>query len=82
MDAGIRHGYPHGYRGFIPAGEGGMKYKCAMCKIVFDSDWEDAEAEEEFQREFPGCTHDDDDVVCDDCWSKMVAFVPPPGRDR
>lgn len=56
------------------------EYRCAKCGGVFLKGRPDEEAEAEFQKEFPGGTHDSEDVVCDDCWNVMTGQVPPPGR--
>lgn len=47
-----------------------MKYKCAICKEEFGTDWPEEEAEAELAENFPGYDKQDCDVVCDDCYKQ------------
>ncbi len=56
------------------------EYQCASCGDVCEKGRSDEEAWTEYDANFPGESHDDDiEVVCDDCYQKMVAQLPPPG---
>ena len=59
------------------------EYQCASCGGVFDSKpkegWTEKDKWAEHDRNFPGASHEDTEVVCDDCYLKMIAADPPPG---
>jgi hypothetical protein len=48
------------------------EFRCAACGGVFDKGWSDDEAAAELGRAFPGFTTDDCDLVCDDCYDRMI----------
>lgn len=45
-----------------------MTYKCAVCEGVFEEGWSDEEAVAELNKDFPGFTKDQCDIVCEDCY--------------
>jgi DNA-directed RNA polymerase subunit RPC12/RpoP len=50
------------------------EYTCAACGGVFERGWEDSEAEAEYQGAFPieAVIGEPREIVCDDCYRKMV----------
>jgi len=48
--------------------------KCSMCGIELEtpSPEEEKEMREELNDGFPGCAVEDCDVVCDDCYKKVL----------
>jgi hypothetical protein len=46
------------------------EYKCSVCNEVYEKGWSDEEAMAESESIFG--KHDDLEVVCDDCFNKMV----------
>lgn len=48
------------------------KFTCAACGETFDKELSDEEAEAQLEDEFPGFTPDDCDIVCDDCFKKIM----------
>ena len=48
------------------------EYQCAVCNGVFEKGWSDEEAREELGENFPWCSVNDCELVCDDCYSKMM----------
>ncbi len=51
-------------------------YQCAACDGVFDKCWSDDEAAAERDENFPGLEPEDQAVVCDDCYRKMMGLPP------
>jgi hypothetical protein len=48
-------------------------YECAVCHGVFEKGWTDEEANAEAAAIFGAAPPEDErDVVCDDCWVKLV----------
>ena len=47
------------------------EFKCVVCEGVFEKELTDKEAEKQLEKEFPGWTTDQCDLVCDDCFKKM-----------
>lgn len=54
------------------------KFKCSLCKKTFRSVRDDTDALAEFDMNFPGESHQDLAVVCDDCYKKMTSVIPLP----
>jgi len=54
------------------------KFKCAACGQVFEREWSDEEAQKEYKENF-GDFNDGlgTEIVCDDCYKKMMAEYPP-----
>lgn len=52
-------------------------YICAMCGGIFEKGWSDEEAWAEHDANFLGMSHDESEIVCDDCYQKMIAINPP-----
>lgn len=48
-----------------------MKYTCAMCSGEFESEWTEAEAVAEKERDFGSVPLDQCDVVCDVCYQQI-----------
>jgi len=48
-----------------------MKYRCSMCKNVYEKGWTEEEATEELKENFPGFNKEVCDIVCDDCYKEM-----------
>lgn len=48
------------------------EYTCACCKETFLKDWSDEEAEAECEKLFPGYNRENQVVVCDDCYQKIM----------
>ena len=48
-------------------------YTCAACRETFDKDWTDEEAEAEFKRDFPGIKDTERDLVCDECYNRIMS---------
>lgn len=53
------------------------EYRCAHCGEVYEKGWTEAEALAESAENFGPIASDDVAVVCDDCYKKMVAAIPP-----
>ena len=51
------------------------EYTCAMCGGVFAAEWSDEEAWAEHDNRFPGASHDNAAVICDDCYQTMFSGV-------
>ncbi len=49
-------------------------YQCDACGGVFDKAWSDEEAGAERDKNFPGLEPEDQAVVCDDCYRKMMGL--------
>lgn len=52
------------------------EFTCASCHQTFDKDWSDEEAAAEYGEVFPDAVGAVD-VVCDDCYNKMITVMPP-----
>lgn len=48
-----------------------MKYTCAMCEGEFESQWTEAEAVAEKERDFGSVPLEECDQVCDDCYQEI-----------
>jgi DNA-directed RNA polymerase subunit RPC12/RpoP len=49
-------------------------YTCAACSGVFDKGWSDEEALAEKEENWGDMSMDDMEVVCDDCYRKMMGL--------
>ncbi len=59
------------------------EYQCAECGGIFKKGRSDEEAWLEHDENFPGASHETTEIICDDCYQKMIAVEPPPGmRDK
>ena len=47
-------------------------YTCALCKGVFEFEWTDKEATQEMEENFPGIPKEECDIICDDCFKKVM----------
>lgn len=56
----------------------GDEYTCAICGKVHEIARPSDEAWAEYERNFPGVGREDCDLVCDDCYQKMMKsdFTP------
>jgi len=50
-----------------------MEYTCDVCKKTHTSDWEDGEAVEEYSEKFGEFDREATNIVCDDCYKKIMA---------
>jgi DNA-directed RNA polymerase subunit RPC12/RpoP len=50
-------------------------YQCGNCKGIFERTRTDAECLEEFERLMPECVNDEKAIVCDNCWTKIMAWI-------
>ena len=48
--------------------------QCGACNGVFDKGWSDDDAVREWRENFPGLEPEDQAVVCDDCYRKMMGL--------
>lgn len=48
-----------------------MSFKCNICEGVFEKELTDEEAKKQLEKEFPGWTTDQCDLICDDCYNKL-----------
>lgn len=48
-----------------------MKYTCAMCNGDFESEWTEAEAIAEKERDFVTVSLEDCGVICDNCYQQI-----------
>lgn len=55
-------------------------YRCEVCKGEFTSLTSDAEAVEEFKREFGRMPPEDRVKVCEVCYRKVMAFLEREGK--
>lgn len=55
------------------------EYQCSVCKGIFEKGWTDEEAKSEYSENFPKSEEagDEMDVVCDDCYNRMIDIFPP-----
>ena len=52
------------------------EYQCAMCDGIFEKGRPDEEAWAEHDSNFPGEPHAAAEIVCEDCYEKMIAILP------
>lgn len=57
-------------------------YTCAKCGGVFEYAWTDEEAEAERQEKYPSFSQAECDIVCDDCFKQVDAWVTNEGLPR
>lgn len=50
-------------------------FQCAVCGGIFTPTWDDSEAVQEFEENFPGYSVDDCDIVCDDCYNQIMKKI-------
>jgi DNA-directed RNA polymerase subunit RPC12/RpoP len=48
-------------------------YRCVVCGEEFVSAWTDEEAREELDKKFPGVPIEECELVCDDCYQKLMS---------
>lgn len=53
------------------------EYQCAACGGVFGKGWTDADAQAEYEANFPTLSNTPYDVVCDDCYLQLTAWKSP-----
>ena len=53
------------------------QFTCAACGETYDKDpeWSDDHARSEYEENFGGVTTSDLDVVCDECYTKIVGWA-------
>jgi hypothetical protein len=49
-------------------------YTCALCNGVFEfeEEWTDGDAVQEMEEIFPGIPKEECDIICDDCFKKVM----------
>jgi DNA-directed RNA polymerase subunit RPC12/RpoP len=52
------------------------EFKCVVCKEIFESDWSEEDALEEMRENFGDVPPENREVVCDDCYQKMILEFP------
>ncbi len=61
-------------------------YICAVCGETFDKGLTDAEAAEQFKREFPSSSQTvplaETDLVCDDCYQEFSTWAKSVGYEK
>lgn len=50
------------------------EYRCASCGEIYKKGWSDSEAEKEYAEHFGREVSSSDEIVCDDCYQKIMAF--------
>ena len=48
------------------------KFTCALCGGVFKKEWSEEEALAEKNELFPNVNVKDCEIVCDNCWKKVI----------
>lgn len=53
------------------------KYTCAACHETYEKTgkWDDIDAKAEYLSLYPECRDDEFDVVCDDCYKQIRAWL-------
>ena len=51
-------------------------YTCSLCGEVFEKGWTDEEAMEESSKQWGDQPPEELEVVCDDCYRKMMGLAP------
>ncbi len=54
------------------------EFQCADCGGIFKKGLPDKVAWREYDDNFPGASHQIAEIICDDCYQKMIAVEPPP----
>ena len=54
---------------------GPNEFQCALCKGIFEKGWSDEEAAKECQEKIPEFAGEPVDVVCEDCYQKMMKEI-------
>jgi len=44
------------------------EFKCELCGGVFEKEWSDEEAKEEYERNFKEYKNEPTAIICDDCY--------------
>ena len=55
------------------------EFQCADCGGIFKKGLLDKVAWQEHDDNFPGASHETAEIICDDCYQKMIEISPPPG---
>lgn len=50
------------------------QYRCSHCHKVFEKGWTEEEAAEELSETFGDIETPDCDIVCDDCYNKIMGI--------
>jgi len=50
------------------------QFQCAACDGMFEKGWSDEEAAAERDENFPDLEPEDSQIVCDDCYRKMMGL--------
>lgn len=60
------------------------EFTCALCKGTFDEGQTPEDAEREYRELFPesAAAGEARDVVCDECFKRMTAELPPSDHER
>lgn len=60
------------------------EYTCASCKETFSMGWSNEAAQAEYEHKFPvQAKHNVPvDIVCDDCYKKMMKWKTPEQSDK
>lgn len=57
-------------------------FTCARCGNSFTKGWTDEEAREEYKENFPETQGDEEDVVCNDCYTAFLHWLGHQAADR
>ncbi len=49
------------------------EFKCASCNKIYEKGWTDEENKKEFREHFCREVDETDELVCDDCYKKIMA---------
>ena len=55
------------------------EFQCADCGGIFKKGVPEKVAWREYDDNFPGASHQIAEIVCEDCYQKMIEIEPPPG---
>ena len=53
------------------------KYKCAQCKITFETTWADKEVLAEKEKLFGNIPLEQCSIICDNCFQKLNSIIYP-----
>ena len=51
------------------------EYKCSCCEGIYKKGWSDEEMEAEAKDNFNVESYTDEDIVCDDCYNKIMPSI-------
>lgn len=51
------------------------EFECYICHQVFEKEWTDKEANEEYKKEFSDYEDEPKEIVCDDCYEKFMERI-------